>query len=189
MKYNHVQIRNGRFVWRLNICGEALQNIDEHDREQSYPTPASAAYACDLLKFFIREKYGVKSTKTELSLSAEQFEDKARREGLDLTDLDAVFKAMPWRGQEFVRDAGPLLEEQGKRDAARAAAPSNSGYLQTLLTALPKRLIHALSVIQKAQQLNNLNPAIAAGLAALELKVAEVESSTRNEVNRLLALE
>lgn len=188
MKYQHVQQRNGKFIWRLNICGEALKNIDEQDREYSYPTATSAAYACDLLKFFIREKFGVKTTKTELSLPFEQFEDKARREGLDIKNLDAVFSAMPWRAREFIRDASPLLEDQGKREAARAANVGHSNYLLTLLTALPKRLIDALSILQKAQQLNGLSVEKKSALISLESQLTRFEEETRAHVDHILNL-
>lgn len=187
MKLQHIQQRNGRFVWRLNICGEALRNIDETGKELSYATPAGAAYACDMAKFFIREKYGVRSSKTELSLTPESFVERAEREGVNLADLHAVFEAMPWRMQEFIKDAGPFLEEQGKRDAARAAVPVvNADYFTTLLTALPKRLIDGLSVLRKAKQLNGLTVEKTAALALLESQLEAFEAQTRASIAKIL---
>lgn len=188
MKYQHIQSRNGRFVWRLNICGEALRNIDEHDKEHSYATPSAAAFACDLGKFFIREKYGMSSSKVEASLLPLEFADAAQAAGVDLSDLNSVFSATPWRIQEFIRDAGPLLEEQGKRDTALRAVPSaNADYLRTLLVALPKRLIDALSTLRKARQLNNLNPNMAGRLATLDAELSKTEQLVRTEINSLLS--
>lgn len=188
MIFRHVQQRNARFVWRLNILGEVLRNIDEHDKEASYATPAGAAYACDLVKFFIREKYGVRSTKTELSLPQEKFEDTALRAGLDLKDLSAVFDALPWRAREFCLDAGPLLKLQGDRDASRVVPAGNTNYLRTLLGALPHRLTDGLKILQKASQLNALSDEKKSAISALETRLSELEIETRAEVERILAI-
>lgn len=187
MLYRHVQQRNAKFVWRLTILGEALRNVDPSGAEHAHGTPTHAAYAADLIKYFLRQKYGLTGSKVAPSLPADKFEDMAERNGLDLNSASAVFDAMPWRAREFVKDADPLLKEQGDRDKACAAAPS-SGYLQTLLVALPKRLTEALSVVQKAGQLKEISDEKRAGLAGLSLELERFEAKIRAESTRILAL-
>lgn len=187
MIYKHVQVKNHKFIWRLNLLGETVKNIDPEFREHTYVTAQRAAYECDLVKLFIREKYGYRTPKTEPSLPYDQFEEMANQAGLCLSNLDSVFLAMPWRAREFCLDAGPELEARAKA-ASVVAVPVNSSYLATLLAALPSRLNDTLKIVAKARQLNGLKPETADALSNLNSQLTRFEEETRASVERILAL-
>lgn len=181
----HVQQRNSRFVWRLNILGEVIRNIDENDKEVTYSTPVRAGYDADLCKFFIREFYNLRSSKTELSLPPEKFSEMAAQAGLDLSDLKAVFHAMPGPANEWCMNASDLLKLQGER-ASRVVPAGNSNYLKTLLDALPSRLNDALKILQKAGQLLALSDETKSALSAMEMELSDLDVKFRVEIERIL---
>lgn len=188
MKYRHVQQRNGKFVWRLNVLGHALNNLDGAGREITYAHPARAAFECDLVKHFLRLHYLLCTTKTELSHEQAVFEQRAADAGIDFNDAACVFEAMPSSAQECCTDLAEELTAHKEKALAEAATSGSSDYFVTLIASSSARLNDCLTVLRKAKQMSKLSDERRVALVAIETAVEQFETAHRASVAALIEI-
>lgn len=148
--------------------------------------PKQAAFDCDLVKHYLREKYNLRTLKTEASLPLDWFQDEAEQKGISLTDMDALFAALPYGARDFLMNYGRVLKEYAER--VKQEGPPSSDYLFTLLGSLSNRLHDGITVLRKARQLHSLSSERSAAITALEVHFDGELARYKIELERIRSL-